>query len=168
MEPISKFSFNTRSFFSNREIKPVGHGIELWRGFFQCACPALGQMLLNVDVSTGVMYKPGPLINLCLEFLGRSGESPSVLAPRKTLTERDRLRLQRFLAGLQITTTYNENSRRFLRVVRRLSMFGASDVTFENTKGGRTTIAEYFKETYNKVLQFPEIPCIEVRPSRSI
>ena len=91
MDPNLKYPFNVRSFFTEQGKKAIGSGLELWRGYFQSVRPAPGRMLINIDISTGTMYKPGQLIDLCLEFFGRPG-NPNILAPSKGLPERERLR----------------------------------------------------------------------------
>lgn len=119
MEPSLKYPFNVRSFFTNRETKDIGGGIELWRGYFQSVRPAVGQMLINVDISTGTMYKPGPLIKLCLDFFGK--DNAAILAPSRGLPERERIRLQRFLTGIRVITKQpGQNTRRSPRVVRKV------------------------------------------------
>lgn len=35
MVPTQKWPFNSRSFFTNTDIKPLDGGFELWRGYFQ-------------------------------------------------------------------------------------------------------------------------------------
>jgi eukaryotic translation initiation factor 2C len=56
MEPSMNFPFNIRSFFTPRETKDIGGGLELWRGYFQSVRPAPGRMLINMDIATGAMY----------------------------------------------------------------------------------------------------------------
>lgn len=163
MEPTSKYPFNIRSFFTNHETKYIGNGIELWRGYFQSVRPAPGRMLINIDISTGTMYKPGQLIDLCLEFFGRPG-NPNILAPSKGLPERERLRLQKFLAGVRVNTTQgNGQPGRSPRVVKKLSNQGANQMTFQRREGGTITVAKYFQEHYNRALRFPDLLCVEVR-----
>ncbi|GLB35650.1 putative argonaute family protein [Lyophyllum shimeji] len=58
MDPSERLPFNVRSFFTDRETKNLGGGIVLWRGYFQSVRPGLGHMLVNVDISTGMMYQP--------------------------------------------------------------------------------------------------------------
>ena len=81
-EPFLKYPFNVRSFFTREDQRDIGGGIVLWRGYFQSVRPAVGRMLINIDISTGMMYKPGPLIGLCLDFLGKN--NPDFLAPPTT------------------------------------------------------------------------------------
>ncbi|KAJ7729362.1 hypothetical protein B0H16DRAFT_1587256 [Mycena metata] len=92
MEPTLKYPFNVRSFFT-KETKDIGAGLELCkfiplvvclanfylgRGYFQSIRPAMGRMLINVDISTGCMYKHGPLLRLCLEFIGKGDPNDDI------------------------------------------------------------------------------------------
>lgn len=166
MEPTMKYPFNVRSFFTDRETKDIGSGLVLWRGYFQSVRPAMGRMLVNVDISTGTMYKPGPLLSLCLEFLGRGMNNPNMLAPKKGFPDRERIRLQRFISGIRILTTHTMQSgqpNRTPRVIKKLSSAGASDLSFTMREGGTLTVAEYFRRAQNNhPLKFPDILCIEV------
>ncbi|KAF9460917.1 argonaute-like protein [Collybia nuda] len=165
MEPNQKYPFNVRSFFTNQEVRPIGGGIELWRGYFQSVRPAMGKMLINVDISTGMMYKAGPLINLCLDYLNKPPNNPRILAPASGFPDRERLRLQRFLAGVRIVTPHTATGgvNRAPRVVKKLSTAGANAITFTMHGGGGTmTVAQYFQKQLNKPLQFPNLICVEV------
>jgi eukaryotic translation initiation factor 2C len=163
-----RWPFNVRSFFTDRETRDIGGGIVLWRGYFQSVRPAIGRMLINVDISTGAMYMPGPLLDLALAVLGRPG-NPNALAPRQGLPDRERIRLQRFITGIKITTSHGqrEPGRRTPRprVVRKLSKDGARDLTFQLDNGQSTTVAEYFRGVLNGPLRFPDVICVEVRVS---
>ena len=163
MEPNLRYPFNVRSFFTDNETWDIGGGIVLWRGYFQSVRPAIGRMLINVDISTGAMYTPGPLIDLALAVLGRQG-NPSALAPRQGLPDRERLRLQRFITpGLKITTSHGPHDRQRPRprVVKRLSKDGARDLTFD-LNGQQTTVADYFRGILNQPLRYPDVICVEV------
>jgi eukaryotic translation initiation factor 2C len=119
-------------------------------------------MLINVDISTGVMYQPGPLINLCLSFLGHN--DPLILS--RNLDDRRRVKLARFLAGIRVETrdaSRNPGSGASrARVVRKLTQQGASDVTFVMREGRTMTVARYFQDTTGQPLQFPGLLCVEV------
>ncbi|GJJ07624.1 hypothetical protein Clacol_001828 [Clathrus columnatus] len=155
MEPISKYPFNVRSFFTDREQKDIGGGIVLWRGYFQSIRPGGNRMWINIDISTGTMYKEGPLISLCLSHLGYS--QPENLA---SMGDRDRVRLQRFLSGVRIYTIHTPGQT--LRVVKKISAQGASQITFNTRDQGSMTVANYFRNTYRRNLQYPLLPCVEV------
>jgi eukaryotic translation initiation factor 2C len=118
-------------------------------------------MLINVDISTSVMYRPGRLIDLALEFLGYSGR-PNALAPRLGFPDRERLRLQHFIAGLKVTTPYRSQERDRRRLVKKVTREGAQDRTIEIGDGQIMTVAEYFQDQLNIPLQFPDMVCVEV------
>ncbi|GJE88331.1 protein argonaute [Phanerochaete sordida] len=168
-EPTSRYPFNSRSFFPGNETRDIGGGIVLWRGLFQSVRPAVGRMLVNVDISTGMMYKPGPLISLCFEMLGRraAGANPNMLAPTRGLSDSDRRRLSRMVAGAKVyVTSGSGNQSRAPRTVTRLTQHGASgehfDLRLENGGTRRMSVAEYFQRVCNRTLRYPDILCAEV------
>ncbi|KAJ7180167.1 argonaute-like protein [Mycena crocata] len=162
MEPTLNYPFNVRSFFTNRETKDIGAGLELWRGYFQSIRPAMGKMLINVDISTGTMYKHGPLLRLCLEYICKN--DPNALSPKRGFPDRERLRLQRFISGIRVLTTHAGPGGEVQtpRVIKKLSTAGASSLTFQMREGTTMTVADYFQSTQNKPLQFPDVICCEV------
>ena len=168
MEPTlnPNYAFNIRSFFTDRETKDIGNGLVLWRGYFQSIRPAVGRMLINVDISTGVMYKPGNLLELCREFIAH--RDPNALAPRRGFPDRERVKLQRFITGIRVFTRNPDTGlvdKSRARVVKRLSSAGANDLTFSLRDGGQMTVAQYFLKTYKRPLRFPDVLCAEVGQS---
>ena len=165
MEPTLNpdYAFNVRSFFTDKETKDIGNGLVLWRGYFQSIRPAVGRMLINVDISTGVMYKGGNLLELCREFIGH--RDPNALAPSRGFPDRERVKLQRFITGIRVYTRNPDTGltdTNRLRVVKRLSSAGASDLTVSLRDGGQMTVAQYFLKTYKRALRFPSVICAEV------
>ncbi|KAJ7918211.1 argonaute-like protein [Mycena leptocephala] len=156
MEPSQRFPVKGRSFFTPEGARPIGAGLVLWRGYFQSIRPAVGRMLINIDISTGVMYQPGELIKLCLSFLNVN--DPLVLSGR--LDDRRRIRLGRFIAGVRGGAGARGVER--ARVVRRLTHQGASDVTFVMRGGRSMTVANYYQEATGRPLQYPTLLCVEV------
>lgn len=159
MEPTIRYPFNVRSFFTKDERQDIGGGLELWRGYFQSVRPAIGKMVINLDISTGVMYRAGPLIELCLQFLGK--DKAAVLSPTQGFPERERLRLQRFVSGLRITSPFGPQAGR-PRGIRKLTAAGASALSFTPRDGPATTVARFFQQTYNRQVRYPNIVCAEV------
>jgi eukaryotic translation initiation factor 2C len=165
MEPTLNpdYAFNIRSFFTDKESKDIGNGLVLWRGYFQSIRPAIGCMLINVDISTGVMYKAGNLLELCREFIAH--RDPNALAPRRGFPDRERIRLQRFITGIRVFTrnpATGQVDKSKARTVKRLSSAGANDLTFSLREGGQMTVAQYFSKTYKRPLKFPDVLCAEV------
>ncbi|KAF8076456.1 argonaute-like protein [Lyophyllum atratum] len=163
MEPTMKYPFNVRSFFTDRETKDIGSGLQLWRGYFQSVRPASGRMLINVDISTGTMYKAGPLLGLCLEFLNKG--DPNALATSRGFPDRERLRLQRFISGIRVLTKHagaDGTIQQTPRVIKKLSTAGANALNFTMREGGSMSVADYFQKTQNQKLKFPDVICVEV------
>lgn len=162
MEPTLRYPFNVRSFFTRDEHRDIGGGIELWRGFFQSIRPSPGRMLINVDISTGMMYRSGPLLKLCLDFLGKT--DPNALAPTHGLPDRMRMQIQRFISGVRVYTTSGTaaTKSRTARVVRKLTTHGAKQLQFTMKEGGQMTVNDYFLRKHNFQLRFPDVLCAEV------
>ncbi|KAJ6611943.1 ribonuclease H-like domain-containing protein [Mycena sp. CBHHK59/15] len=158
MEPSLKYPVKGRSFFTPDDAKAIGSGLVLWRGYFQSIRPAVNRMLINVDISTGVMYKPGPLIDLCLEFL----QIPNATMLSSQMPDRNRLSLARFIAGIRVQTADAGSGALRTRVVRKLSKEGASQLTFSMRDGGIKTVANYYREVRNQALRYPALLCVEI------
>lgn len=166
MEPNKRYPFNVRSFFTPEGSRQIGGGIELWRGFFQSIRPGPGRLFLNLDIATCMMYRPGALIDLCLDFFGRmdltrNQQFTQFLSPNG-MGERDRLRLQKFLTNLRVTVPATTKDKK--RPIRRISDRGASNITFEY-QGRNITVAQYF-QMIGTPIRFPQMFCVEVRALR--
>ncbi len=159
MDPNLKYPFNVRSFFTEQGKKAIGSGLELWRGYFQSIRPSQNMMYVNVDIATGVMYRAGSLLELCLEYL-QLARDPNLLSPRR-LDDRDRIRLQRFVTGMRVETRYTGRSK--MLVIRRLTAESASSSMFATRDGVSKSVANYFKVDLQVPLKFPDVICIEVR-----
>jgi len=153
MQPNLLYPFNVRSFFTPTGKKDIKGGLELWQGYFQSLRPSQNTMYVNIDISTGVMYKAMPLIGLCLEFLGRN--NPQDLA---NLRDRDRLSLQRFIANVRVETAYGGRKR--IHVIKKVSRDSASAYMFD-LNGVSTSVQQYFRNL-GVQLRHPSAPCIDV------
>lgn len=87
------------------------------------------------------MYRPGRLLDLCTEFLGpRAIRDPAAVAPRRGFPDRERIRVQRFVAGIRIRTLDgNGQPSGTPRVLKKLSDKGAADLKFKLREGGTAT-----------------------------
>lgn len=134
----------------------------MWRGYFQSVRPGIGRMFINVDISTGMMYKSGRLIDLALEFFNK-GKNPNVLDPTRGLPPTERLRLSKFIQGLRIETrpTGYSNGRIISRTVKKVAEAGANRLSFTLRDGENITVAEYYRRQ-NQPLNHPSILCVEV------
>ncbi|KAG7453210.1 argonaute-like protein [Guyanagaster necrorhizus] len=163
MAPSLMYPSRGRSFFM-REAKSIGFGLSVCQGYFQSIFPAVDRLLINVDTTTGIMYKDGPLISLCLEYLSLPQDQAHQLDPRQ-LSTYERIRLQRFLSGMKIVPTLAISGARGRKgksvTVKRLTDQPASMLSFKPRGGGvETTVAAYFQRQ-NQLLQYPHIICVE-------
>ncbi|KAF9257187.1 Piwi-domain-containing protein [Marasmius fiardii PR-910] len=159
-DPICRgFAFNTRSFFPNTPNTPVSQpilGLQFRRGYFQSVRATIGKAILNVDITTGMFYQEGPLINLCLAHMGKPND-PMLLAPSRGLPDRVRVTLQRFISGIRVQVNSGRNDK--IVSIVKLSQLSARQLTFTKRDGTTSTVADYFRQTYNRALRFPDVIC---------
>lgn len=160
MAPSMTCPSNARSFFTSQETKTIPGGVVLWRGYFQSVRPAIEKVLININISTGAMYQPGNLISLCLDFLGRSGQPHALIEGR--IPDRERVRLQNFLKGIKITTSYRTHNPNRQRLVKRLTRESARHRTFDIGDEQTETVMGYFHTQLNIQIHFPDMICAEV------
>ncbi|KAF5364713.1 hypothetical protein D9758_005608 [Tetrapyrgos nigripes] len=154
-DPIMSHPFNTRSFFPlDGERRPVGLGFELVRGYFQSVRPAIGKLLVNVDISTGLFIKSGSLIDVALDFLNPRDPDVSCLLP-ENLGPRGRALLQRFLSGVRVLVVPSKRA----VTISRLSQVAAKDFVFTLGEGEKITVTEYYRRQ-NEQVRYPGLLCI--------
>ncbi|EIW84628.1 argonaute-like protein [Coniophora puteana RWD-64-598 SS2] len=161
MEPKGRLTYNRRSLFAPNETRYIGGGIILWRGIFQSIRPAIEKIFVNIDISTGTMVKPGPLLSLCLEFLDDGRDQ--LLHPQHLstgLSERDRRRLEKFVFGIGVHFTHSPRGNP--RAIRGLTTAGASDTLFTLRNGEELTVTSYFRDHHNLILQYPDVFCVKI------
>ncbi|KAL5530679.1 hypothetical protein ACEPAF_6937 [Sanghuangporus sanghuang] len=164
-EPSLRYPFNVRSFFTDEEKMEIGSGIVLWRGYFQSVRPAIGKMLINIDISTGAMYKPGKLLDLCLEYISIPGSPRAQPRALAGLNPRERLHLQRFIQGIRIVTSHTDwtgKASKTPRVIKKISPENATKLRFKRREGGEMTVSGYFEGILGRPLDYPNLPCVEV------
>ncbi|KAG9122738.1 hypothetical protein FRC07_000750 [Ceratobasidium sp. 392] len=154
-ELISRYTFNARAFFLPNGSRPVPLGLELWPGVFQSLRPAVNSMHINIDTTTGVIFKPGPVIEHALLFLGRN--QPAELG---NLTVRDRRALRNRLKGLMINITYLHDNEP--RQIMGLTDTGATQTMFKLGDGPEISVAQHF-QAHGRTLAYPNLPCVDVK-----
>ncbi|XP_071810856.1 protein argonaute-2-like isoform X3 [Apostichopus japonicus] len=152
-----------RSFFSppSDYFHPLGGGREVWFGFHQSVRPSMWKMMLNIDVSATAFYKAQPIIDFLVETL----DMQSIAEQRRPLTDSQRVKFTKEIKGLKIEVTHCGTMRRKYRVCN-VTKRPASAQTFpwqmENGQTVECTVARYFRERHNKILQYPHLPCLQV------
>lgn len=97
-------------------------------------------MVVNLDVSTGAFYKAGPLIGLCMEFLGIGGTNPVPHLTARGLDPRKKNELLRFLRNVKVRTQKKQEGGK-IRPIKDLSKQGADDHVFMKEDNTATTVA---------------------------
>ncbi|KAG0048957.1 Eukaryotic translation initiation factor 2C [Gryganskiella cystojenkinii] len=153
-KPAMLYSSVGRSFFTPEGAQPLYGGVEVWNGFYQSARPALGKMLINLDVAATAYYQSGSLIELAVKIL----DFRSVDDFRRKFDDRSRRKLEKTLRGLLVKVTHRAEVKRKFKI-SKLTPTPASSTKFMRGEV-KTDVATYFQETYNRSLMYPFMPCI--------
>ncbi|GAW01092.1 argonaute-like protein [Lentinula edodes] len=158
MLPMQTHPYNSKSFFTDTEIKNVGHGFQLRRGYFQSLRPAIGRLLLNIDLSTGMFYKDGSVIDIALEVVGN--RDPNALSMERGLPNSVFRDLERYLKNVRVSVRpAAAGSPPHIVTISSLTREGASRIIFQQRDGTSTNVAAYFRQLSGRPLQYPNIIC---------
>ncbi|KAI0731968.1 Piwi domain-containing protein [Fomitopsis betulina] len=139
---------SARAFFVEHGSRDMSGGLRAYRGFFQSVRPTIGRLLLNVDTVTALLYQPGSLVDLAKSYMRRSD-----VRALERLSSADLNRLRGFLKGVRVRFVHARTDR--ARPISGLVPDGGG-YGFEKD-GAPTTVEEYFRQVYNKRLQFPRL-----------
>ncbi|TFK24642.1 Piwi-domain-containing protein [Coprinopsis marcescibilis] len=157
MVPSAKYPFRGKSFFiRDLGTRPIGGGIELCRGLFQSLRPGIDTFFVNVDITAAMMYLPGSLLDLCIDFIdmGRQG-NPSLFCPEHGNFKGDAHReTARFVMGLKVTIPTTGSK---VRIVRGLTSKAANQEMFHNGTE-LVSVAQHFANLHYP-LRFPGVIC---------
>ncbi|KAJ7437478.1 Piwi domain-containing protein [Mycena galericulata] len=148
-----------RIFYTENGAKSIGSGVVLWRGYFQSLRPGISRLFLNVDVSTGAMYRPGPLIALALECLDDVRDVPALMRALRNRTQHEKL--ARFIIGARVTWD-RVGAATMERSIKGLGDNSADREMFTQRDGQQKSVAGYFRSIANRGLQYPGLPCVQV------
>ncbi|KAK0444183.1 Piwi-domain-containing protein [Armillaria borealis] len=149
MEPSLNHPFRVRSFFNDKIKAPLGNmPLEAWQGYFQSVRPALNRLIVNLDISTGVMFKPGSLVETCVEFFSgyRRGEDANKWLRAQSVPVMQRRRLQTFLFGVKVEAQTAAGGKKLV-TIHKLTERDAASTMFTPTGGARTSVAQYYAQT---------------------
>ncbi|KAJ6517494.1 argonaute-like protein [Mycena vitilis] len=166
MTPLSDVNLSAgkkrQVFYTALDVKELGSGIVLWRGYFQSLRPAVNRLLVNIDVSSGAMYRAGTLIEVCCAYLGLPTSAPGLMSQLRT-SEHVRQRLVRFIVDVRVEwKRIGTQQDKITRTVKGVSRAGADQETFKLRDGRQMTVAKYFLETAGEPLKYPSLQCVQV------
>lgn len=160
--PCLRFTPVGRCFFyppDLNNLNPLGGGLENWFGFHQSI--RIGQwaptVVLNTTATT--FWQAGPVLNFAADLLSRSVEELNRI---HNLTDADIRKISKKIKNRKCVATHFHNRRIFCML--KLTRDNARNLSFD-MNGERITIVEYFRQRYNIVLRFPNLPCVQVKPA---
>ncbi|KAI0093804.1 Piwi domain-containing protein [Irpex rosettiformis] len=155
-----KFSLHSRAFYIEKNPIALSGGLQALKGFFQSVRPFLGKFLINVDTTTAAFYKPGPLLDLAVAHL----RVRDLRELSRACQDRVKLAtLRMFLRNLKVMIVPDS-----MKISENTSISGscrvveirdikpkAGYITFDGPHGV-TTIKDYWQQTSNGGLQYPD------------
>ncbi|CAE6511706.1 unnamed protein product [Rhizoctonia solani] len=183
MKPIMSLASGVRRLLTDCEVLPLGRGIvrirtlarllpidSSWSKFFtsqsgyiywrhvRIIYQAARQNFSSIPVTR---YAPGPMVNICNQILGR--QDHLALVPGSGLSDRDRLKLQRFLTRVRFVIndiTGQGRGGRKVKVCKKITAHSASSLRFTNKDGIEMSVSQYFS-LLGITLSHPEWTCVE-------
>ncbi|KAI5082197.1 hypothetical protein GOP47_0001940 [Adiantum capillus-veneris] len=156
--PALHFIAVSRSFFkSELGSRQLDGGLVALNGFYQSLRPTENGLQLNIDLSTTAFHASIPVI----DFLGQQFRN---FDPRYRLTDVVRVKVKKSLARLKVQVIHRQTPRRYR--ISGLSTSPTKDLKFPIEGGEEMRVVDYFKLTYNYVIEFPELPCLQVQANK--
>nr|DAD32509.1 TPA_asm: hypothetical protein HUJ06_011360 [Nelumbo nucifera] len=114
-----------------------------------------GRILSVTDMSASVFVKDLPVVDFVHQTLNKN---PST----RPLSDADRLKIKKALIGLKIEVTHRGNIRRRYRI-SGITSESTTELSFPfGDTGTPKYVVQYFKETYNVILEHTSLPCLQV------
>lgn len=149
--PNLKYPNNVKSFFAKEVgFRKLGGGLDIWKGFYQSVRPALNRLLINVDVTSGVMYQEGRFIDIALSVL----EQSDVRALRLDASSPAFRKLKNFFKNVFIGLEHLKlRKRKVTDIIPRAGYYEFKKEQDTNDM----TVQQYYRETYNIHIKYPDI-----------
>lgn len=158
--PSNKHTVVGRSFFSTElgQKGELGNGLEFWRGYYQSLRPTQMGLSLNIDVSARSFYEPIAIIEFLEKYLNLRGLS-------RPLTDQDRLKVKKALRGIRVEVSHRDTRRSYK--ITGVTTQPTSHVMFSVDDGTQISVAEYFRQKYNRVLKYAFLPAFQAGNDKS-
>ncbi|KAI0065132.1 Piwi-domain-containing protein [Artomyces pyxidatus] len=151
-------TYNSRCVFDphSKENKNIGGGFQLWRGYFQSVRPTADKMILNVDISTAVVYRSVSVVDWALAYLDSVSRERVDVRYLENLTPQHQhwKMLKAALKNVKVTAAYPPGRKDARPIKYLVPNVGA--IEFQKD-GQPTTIQEYFRSHHGKNLQRPRL-----------
>lgn len=149
--PNLKYPNNVKAFFA-KEVgyRKLGGGLDIWKGFYQSVRPAINRLLINVDVTSGVMYQEGRFIDVALSVLEQSDVRALRLDPSSPAFRKLKSFFKNVFIGLEHLKL---RKRRIADIIPRAGFYEFKKDSDPNDM----TVQQYYRETYNIHIKYPDI-----------
>ncbi|KAF8680986.1 argonaute family [Rhizoctonia solani] len=157
MAPVtnSDYPLKGSSFFMDIPgvSKDLKRGFKLYRGFFQSVRPAIGRMLVNIDVATGVVFRPISVLDFVMEFL-------KLRDPRELgqLQEAQLISLTRVLKGVKVIATVPRRTDK-TKSIKSFHRDGPDSYMFDKD-GQQVSVSQHMRDAHGARVQYPRAPCV--------
>uniref|UniRef100_A0A7I4BGJ8 Argonaute family member n=1 Tax=Physcomitrium patens TaxID=3218 RepID=A0A7I4BGJ8_PHYPA len=154
--PTHRYSPVGRYFYSPDlgTRRPLGDGLESWRGFYQSIRPTQMGLSLNIDMSSTAFIEPKTVIEFVKDLLRKD--------LNRSLTDADRIKIKKALRGVKVEVTHRGSMRRKYRI-SGLTNQATSELQFPvDDNGTMKSVTDYFRETYSYTIRHPALPCLQV------
>ncbi|KAF7975299.1 hypothetical protein HWV62_10070 [Athelia sp. TMB] len=136
-----------RKMLTSFEKRDIGGGLEFWQGIFQSIRPAIGRLLVNVDVTNGIMYQSGSLIDVAMAFLRAKNINELALSSKDDKFKK----LKSFLKGIFIVAP---NLKRRIKI-QSLQDYAGEYVFVKDTQ--ETTVARHYKDAHGITIRYVKL-----------
>ncbi|XP_062211605.1 protein argonaute 7-like [Phragmites australis] len=153
-----------RSFYARSigEVREIGGGAVVLRGFFQSLKATKQGLALNVDLSLTAFHESTCII----AYLQKRCDFLKDLSQNKTraLSEDERRDVEKALKNVWVFVCHRETDQRYL--VQSLTEQTTENLKFRDRSGKDYMVVDYFKEHYKHDIQFRNLPCLQVGRSK--
>ncbi|KAJ7525538.1 hypothetical protein O6H91_17G055500 [Diphasiastrum complanatum] len=147
-----------RSFFHDKlGFQKLDGGLVGWTGFYQSLRPTMQGLALNVDLSTTAFYEEMNVLDYLVKLLPRFN-------PSSYLGGAEELRVRNSLLRLQVEVMHRKTPRKYR--IAGLSEVPTKDLKFD-LDGQEVFLVDYFRNTYDYHIKFPELPSLLVQPNKA-
>lgn len=161
MAPVtnSNYPIKGSSFFMDIPgvSREMPKGLKLYRGFFQSVRPAMGRMLVNIDIATGVAFQPISVFDFAMKhFNFRDARQMSELQESQLIT------LTRVLKGVKVVVTVGKprpGAAERLKSIKSVSSTGPANYMFDKD-GTQVSVMQHMLDAHNARVQYPKAPCV--------
>lgn len=141
--------------------KPIGCGLQSWRGFYQSIKPTQMGLSLNIDTLATTFIEPLPVIEFVAQILGKQVYT-------KQISDADRIKIKKALRGVKVEVTHRGNVRRKYRISGVTSQPTRELMFPVDEERNMKSVVDYFHEVYGFTIQHPHLPCLQVGNQKKV